>query len=152
MVASCTRTASSSGRIKWAGSVGEYLNVRGAYLNGGGEWDWDGLFVEFTSYGFNPESFWDITPKELRLLTEATARRLEREHNSQAWHTWHLAALQRQKRLPDLKKLLSGRTYQFRQNWKQQLEIMSKWAAEHNEFVKRRDELLRRQKELGDGR
>jgi len=81
----------------------------------------------------------------LRLLTEATAKRLEREHNALAWHTWHIAALQRQKKMPELKKLLSGRTDQSRQSWRQQLDIMSKWAAEHNEFV-------RRQKENGDGR
>ena len=33
-------------------------------------------------------------------------RRCEREHDAQAWHTWHVVALDRTKKLPKLEKLL----------------------------------------------
>jgi hypothetical protein len=98
----------------------------------GREWSWDDLVIEYASYGFDPETFWDITPRELKLLSEATARRFEREHNARAWLAWHIAALQRMKKLPDLKRMTMKNTSRPRQTWRQQLAIMTEWAAKHN--------------------
>jgi len=37
---------------------------------------------------------------------KAEARRQTREHNERAWAVWHIAALQRTKKLPKLDKLM----------------------------------------------
>ncbi len=68
----------------------------------------------------------------MKLLAEATAKRFEREHNARAWLAWHIAAMQRMKKLPNFKNLMLKNTSKPRQTWRQQLVIMSDWAAKHN--------------------
>lgn len=60
--------------------------------------------------GYDIESFWDQTPRTLSFAFEAqkeirqTAFNLQ--HNQNAWLAWHVAALQRSKRMPPLHKLM----------------------------------------------
>ena len=60
------------------------------------------------SYGLEPEGFWRITPRELVARLEGARRRLTAEQDGRAWHAWHVAALMRQEKLPDLASLLSS--------------------------------------------
>jgi hypothetical protein len=61
---------------------------------------------------------------------------------------WHIAALQRMKKLPDLKKMLLNNTSKPRQTWRQQLLIMSEWAARRNAWLERQEKM----KAITDGR
>jgi hypothetical protein len=79
-------------------------------------------------------------------LIEAAARRWEREHNARVWLAWHVAALSRVKKMPDLKRMLKTNTSKPRQTWRQQMAIMGEWSAKHNAKV------ARGQKEMTDGR
>ncbi len=50
--------------------------------------------------------FWALTPRELGAVLDAARWRLQREHERDAWLAWHIAALQRVKRLPDLRRFM----------------------------------------------
>jgi len=52
--------------------------------------------------------FWDMTTAETLAALEAAAKRTELEQQRLAWLAWHIAALQRAKRIPDLNRLLRG--------------------------------------------
>jgi hypothetical protein len=58
----------------------------------------------------------------IRIAT-AARRRLENEHNARAWHAWHVAALQRQKRLPRLDTLMIRRRSERAQTWQEQMQV-----------------------------
>ena len=73
-----------------------------------------------------------MTPRELKLLHEAAAKKNEREHNARVWLAWHTAAFQRMKKMPDLKKMYLNNTSKKRQTWREQLAVFSEWAARHN--------------------
>lgn len=75
----------------------------------------------------------------MRLLTEAAAKKFEREHNSHAWLAWHIAAMSRTKKLPPLSKLIIKQTAKPRQTWRQQLGVMAEWAGKHNNWVEARN-------------
>jgi hypothetical protein len=77
----------------------------------------------------------------LKLLTEAAAKRWEREHNARVWLAWHTAALSRIKKMPDIKKMILTNTDRPRQSWQQQLAIFAEFAARKNAYVKRQEEI-----------
>lgn len=52
--------------------------------------------------------FWDMTPAETLMALRAAAQRAEMKQRRLAWLAWHIAALQRTKRLPSLERLLRG--------------------------------------------
>jgi len=55
----------------------------------------------------DPESFWHITPREMVARLDGARRRLAAEQDGRAWLAWHVAALSRQSKLPDLASLLA---------------------------------------------
>jgi len=55
-------------------------------------------------------AFWELTPRETLMTIEAAIWRRRQERERDLWLAWHMAALQRAKRLPTLKRLLSGMT------------------------------------------
>lgn len=55
--------------------------------------------------------------------------RLLREHNERAWLAWHVSALQRTKKLPKLKNLISKPAASKRQTWQQQMAVMDQWVV-----------------------
>lgn len=106
-----------------------------------GGFDWDRLVVAFLSHGYSLEQFWDITPREHTLHIEAAAKRWEQEHNSWLWRIWHIAAFQRIKKLPDLKRMQVKKTEKPRQTWQQQLAVFSKFAAAHNAKLGKKEDM-----------
>jgi len=56
----------------------------------------------------SPEIFWQITPWQLSVYLEADYKRQTMAHDNNAWLAWTTANLQRLKKMPDLKKLLSS--------------------------------------------
>ena len=75
--------------------------------------------VDALRAGLSVQEFWSLTPRETWMTLEARAWRLERESERTGelirlaqkmlgWLAWHVAALQRSKRLPALKRLIDG--------------------------------------------
>jgi hypothetical protein len=69
--------------------------------------------------GLSVEEFWSLTPRETWMTLEARAWRMEHESERTGelirlaqkmlgWLAWHVAALQRSKRLPALQRLIGG--------------------------------------------
>ena len=56
--------------------------------------------------GLDPAQFWQLTLREIQVIIDAAARRLQREHEMTAWHAWTTASLGRLKRIPPLRKIL----------------------------------------------
>lgn len=59
---------------------------------------------------------------------KAAAARRRNEHNERAWAVWHVAALQRAKKLPPLEQLYAKEKPR-RQTWQEQLKIAEMWQA-----------------------
>ncbi|RUT32645.1 hypothetical protein EMQ25_05730 [Arsenicitalea aurantiaca] len=59
----------------------------------------------------------------------ASNLRIEREHDDRMSLAWHIAALPRGKKFPELKKLLIGqkRHRPQRQSWEAQAAILAAW-------------------------
>jgi hypothetical protein len=49
------------------------------------------------------------------------------QHNHQAWHTWHGAALTRTKKIPPLRSLLAQKPT-GKPRWEDQLEGLKRWV------------------------
>lgn len=58
----------------------------------------------------------------------AAVNRHGSEHNARAWLAWHMAALQRSKKMPPLKTMM-WREKKRRQTWQEQLHIAQLWQA-----------------------
>lgn len=58
-------------------------------------------------YDMPPETFWRMTPYTFGLFIKAKNQRVESDNVRDKWLIWNLAAFQRMKRLPDLKRLLN---------------------------------------------
>jgi len=51
-----------------------------------------------------------------------------------AWHAWHVAALQRSKTMPSLRSIMPRRR-QAEQSLEEQMALMQRWAADHNKAL-----------------
>jgi len=69
-----------------------------------------------------------VTPRELAREISAAIRRHANEHNARAWLAWHVAALQRSKKMPPLKRLMAQEKRR-RQTWQEQLKMVELWQA-----------------------
>jgi len=55
---------------------------------------------------------------------------MKSEHNQMAWATWHVAALQRAKRMPRLKDMMHGaKPVRRRQSVDEMIRIAEQWTA-----------------------
>lgn len=61
------------------------------------------------SVGYDPELFWELTPRLLGRMMRAAVERQTREQEERAWLAWHIAALPRAKMFPRLEKLMPKR-------------------------------------------
>ncbi|WP_441280504.1 hypothetical protein [Tardiphaga sp. 862_B3_N1_1] len=59
------------------------------------------------SLGLSEDEFWRKTPRQTARIFKGKAAQLRREHNERAWLAWHTAVIPRQKKIPELKKLLA---------------------------------------------
>lgn len=59
------------------------------------------MLAAWADAGFSPFGFWDLTLWEFDAAMTGARRRIERDHQAQAWAVWHIAALSRVDRLPD---------------------------------------------------
>jgi hypothetical protein len=78
--------------------------------------------------GHDPETFWDQTPRTLSLAFEADNETRRMAHNDRAWLAWHVAGLQRVKRLPSLSNLQVARIT-AQPHLDEQLEGLKNWVA-----------------------
>jgi hypothetical protein len=72
----------------------------------------------------------------MAIAMHGKTKALRREHNSRAWLAWHIAALQRTKKLPTLRSMLAKEKPRA-QSWQEQIEIMRQYAAAHNKRLSR---------------
>ena len=77
--------------------------------------------------GYDHEAFWDQTPHTLALTVQAHERIKANQHNEAAWHTWHIAGLQRSQRLPPLRKLMVKPRHP-QTDLDEQLEGLKRWV------------------------
>jgi hypothetical protein len=59
--------------------------------------------------GIRPLEFWDMTPRETYMAIDAARWRAEQEARRDVALAWHIAALTRARRMPQLKQLLGTR-------------------------------------------
>jgi len=59
--------------------------------------------------GLAPSEFWKLTPYQLRLICEERSAVLRHAHQMRSWHAWHVAALQRAKKMPTLRQMIGGK-------------------------------------------
>lgn len=76
---------------------------------------WDELHSVWLAAGLDPERFWHITVAEVDRELRATHERRLREHNERISLAWHIAALDRTKKLPKLESLVANNTPQRKQ-------------------------------------
>lgn len=55
--------------------------------------------------GIAPETFWQITPWQQKLLSEAHGELQAAKHENILWQVWHTACFSRMKKLPEYKDL-----------------------------------------------
>jgi hypothetical protein len=63
----------------------------------------------YVSYGLDADSFWRITPREMAARIDGARRRLSSEQDGRAWLSWHIAALSRAEKLPELSEMFETR-------------------------------------------
>lgn len=56
----------------------------------------------------SPQEFWGLTPKEIVEVIEANLWGKEQEYKLAGWLAWHIAALERQKKLPKLERIIGS--------------------------------------------
>jgi hypothetical protein len=67
------------------------------------------VFLEVAlDVGIDLFDFWRMTPRETVLVIQAKNRATVRKYDRELYLIWHLAALERQKKLPTLKQFLAG--------------------------------------------
>jgi hypothetical protein len=81
--------------------------------------------------GENGELFWRLTLREVKNILLGHEKRRKREHQDRIWTVWHIEALQRSKKLPKLKDMMSGvaAVKKRRQTVEEQVAIAMQWTA-----------------------
>ena len=68
------------------------------------------MLADYTAAGFDPAAFWGLSPRLYLAQMRGAHERLKREQEGRAWLAWHGAALERSKKLPDLRRFVTGRS------------------------------------------
>lgn len=80
--------------------------------------------------GLDPSHFWTLTYREISAILDGAAKRLRREHDERTWLAWHIAALQRAKKLPKLETMMSRKSSRKnRQSVDEQIAVARAWHA-----------------------
>lgn len=56
--------------------------------------------------GVAASEFWNMTPWQLRVITQASIDKAKNAQELMTWQAWHIAALQRAKKMPSLREML----------------------------------------------
>lgn len=67
---------------------------------------WLDLLTDYVACGLDPETFWRITPRELRAHFDGAVRRAKAEQKRLAWAVHQNAALARVEKFPALDRFL----------------------------------------------
>jgi hypothetical protein len=81
--------------------------------------------------GQNHEAFWRTTPREAQIVLAGAAHRIRRERANIAWLAWHIAALGRAKKMPQLETLMppkKAKPSKDSRGWQQQYAAFAAWA------------------------
>ena len=89
--------------------------------------------------GLSVAEFWALTPRETAQVLRSATWRWQHEYDRDTRLAWHMAALQRSKRLPPLRTLLSTfKTHKLKG------EELAKRKAEHEELKRKMLDARRR--------
>ena len=80
--------------------------------------------------GYDPDSFWEQTPRTLSLAFDAHNEMQIKDHNDRAWLAWHSAGLGRAKRMPPLSRLQIDQQQlkKHHRKMEEQIEGLIKWV------------------------
>lgn len=78
--------------------------------------------------------FWALTPREVYQVVQAAQWRAERAHRRDGWLAWHVAALTRARRLPELQQMFMSREARPLHG-----EELERRRREHEEMLERLD-------------
>lgn len=67
------------------------------------------MLRSFVAAGGSVESFWTMTPRTFGLFMSGVSDREEAAQANRAWTAWHIAALMRANRLPNLREMMPKR-------------------------------------------
>src|SRR5262245_20978433 len=89
--------------------------------------------------GYDPESFWDQTPRTSSLDFDALQEIQINRHNDRAWLAWHVAALHRAKKMPQLNSLMARKPTPApvdpKQKMQAQIDGLIRWAIQRGDTV-----------------
>ena len=63
-------------------------------------------FKSAYTFGLDPDQFWKLTPFALSLIADAYNQKTKDDMQIQRWNIWHMAALTRIKKMPNLKQFI----------------------------------------------
>jgi hypothetical protein len=81
--------------------------------------------------GFDPDSFWHQTIRTIEIAMQGKNEAARIEHNKRVWMIWHLAALQRSKKMRSLKSMMMKKRPRV-QSIEEQQAIMAGWSEARN--------------------
>jgi hypothetical protein len=84
---------------------------------------------QWLSAGFDEDSFWRKTPRQIAINFKGRASQLTREHNERAWFAHTIASLERSKRIPALKTLLLDERDRKPQSWQDMKAVAKQWTV-----------------------
>lgn len=76
--------------------------------------------------------YWHTPLKEIRHVLNGSARRLARERDERMSLAWHIAALERQKKLPKLQDMITDRPRRRKQTPEEFEAAVRSWLAKSN--------------------
>jgi hypothetical protein len=98
----------------------------------------------YVSHGLDPDGFWRITPREMVARLEGARRRLAVEQDGRSWLAWHVAALSRQPKLPDLGSMFEHQKKQAPQTAEQQEigldQLFLAWGGDPEQLARVREQ------------
>ena len=77
--------------------------------------------------GFDPDTFWSLTPKDYDLRMKAGQRRKVEDHNARAWQAWHAGMIARSSKPPKLADLMHDDRPTRRQTTEEMLAAAMSW-------------------------
>lgn len=102
------------------------------------------MHIAYIAHGFDPDGFWRLAPREVKARCEGARKRLEAESDNRISLAWHTAAFSRQKKLPDLKKILERSNPKKKQTPEEQALALDMlflaWGGDPKDLAKKRNQ------------